>query len=596
MDKKKSIIGVSFSLIVALLIALSFKSAFIYEYRDTTITIDTKVDSFQDIDFIDAFIIDNVRYIRFKDGYYNSYIYDKCDKISFEYGDKLKINFKKNRNASIILNIEDDIDIIEDDKTTTKEVLTNPLQENYYIVTSGKKITALSIVYFVLSFGLLFLVMHSFYKYFINKKISINKKVFIGTLLGVFIIGLYYYFTSQSSILYNDSSSYIDFSFKALLNLEFNGRTPVYPLIIHLSKALFQDDYLKFLCISQYALWFISLAFLYKTVMLLTKKSSISSLATILYALSPSIVGWNNVVLTESIALSGTIIFIYFIINYLKKGKLFDGIIALIISFILTFHRPTAIIYLVMLTCFFIVRIIFEKESRKDEIKCLIVSLSGILLVIVYAIIFHKTFGIYSISDAMPRQDLYVSLKEGFYKNSSDEEFIERADTALSKHPNDLWGSIGELRTYYDLKDIKKLTGEARSNSLSQYKDYVQRLIKDHIPVKYEGYAYTGINNFREVNKHIPSIFSIIIFGHSYIAIILCAIIFVIKWIKTKRIPYIYAGLFAFPLAIILSSFIGTCEEFMRTAICALPFTYISIVMLLFDLADFENYRQATYK
>ncbi len=596
LNQRKKTIGMILSFLLSIGTILSFKSYFLYEYRDATVTIEKEVENFADVDFIEAFIIDNVRYVKLEDGYYNSYLYAPCDKISFEYGENLKIDFQKSRNVSIILRTTEDIAITEKDKTTSQKAEMDPLKENYYKISSNRELTPISGVYFILSFALFFTLFYSLYKFFINKKDNVERKIFLGTLLGTSLIGLYYYFTSQTSILYNDSSSYIEFSFRAFLNLQFNGRTPIYPLIIHLNQFLFQENYMMFICICQYVIWFISLVFLYKTFILLTKKSVIASLATVLYALSPTVVGWNNVLLTESIALSGTIIFIYFIISYLKKGRLADGIIAIVTSFVLTFHRPTSIIYLVMLVCFFIARIIFEKKSRRQEIKCLGASLFGILLIVIYAIIFHKTFGIYSISDAMPRQDLYVSLREGFYKNSSDQEFIDRADAALKNNPLSLWDSIGELKTYYDLKEIKELTREAKTNDMTAYKDYISRLIENHIPVKYEGYSYTGINEYREINRHIPSIFSILIFGHSYIALSICFIAFIVLWIKTKKLPYIYAGLFAFPFAIILSTFIGTCDEFMRTAICAMPFTYISIVLLLADLTNIENYTRTTHK
>ena len=50
-------------------------------------------------------------------------------------------------------------------------------------------------------------------------------------------------------------------------------------------------------------------------------------------------------------------------------------------------------------------------------------------------------------------------------------------------------------------------------------------------------------------------------------------------WIKNKKVPWLYFGLCVFPLIIIISTFVGTCSEFMRTAICALPFTYISLAI-----------------
>lgn len=589
LQTKSKRIGIFLSLIISLFIVTFFNEFFIYNYQETSVDINKNYTSIEEIDCIESIIINNVKYSKMNNGYYNTFDYDKNIKTNFIFeNEKTVITFEKLRDIKIEFNKNQNLVINDNDK----EIKDN--DENFiFEVTSNKYLSYNSILLFIISICILSYYSYLLYSILINKKSSKELKTLIYLSISIILIGIYYYLTLQSNILFNDSLSYINYDFKSFLHLVFSGRTPIYPLIIFILKILFQTDFMKFICITQYILWFISLIYLYKTLYLITNQNKLSFFATILYSLSPAVVSWNNVVLTESIALSGTLIFVYYIVKYIKNNKITDGIIASILALILTFHRPTSIIYVVFLLIFFTARLIFEKKERKKDSKCLLTSIVSIFIIIIYAIIFHRTFGIFSISDAMPRQDLYVSMKEGFYKNSDDLLFKKRVEEALNYSDN-MWNNMLEVKKYYSLKEINELTSTARKNSMNEYINYIVDLILNYSEVKFEHYSFNTINkNVFWINAQMKSSYSIITFGHSYILIIIYTILFILSWIKNKKVPYLYAGLFAFPLVIILSSFIGTCNEFMRTAICALPFTFISLVLLISLITKEKNYKNS---
>ena len=85
-------------------------------------------------------------------------------------------------------------------------------------------------------------------------------------------------------------------------------------------KILFSNYYLKFVCIFQYICWYISIIYLFKLISLLTNHK-IALWGSIIYSIVPAIVGWNCNILTESLALSGTLIYVYYVINYIKNNK-----------------------------------------------------------------------------------------------------------------------------------------------------------------------------------------------------------------------------------------------------------------------------------
>lgn len=494
-------------------------------------------------------------------------------KISNINEDRVKIDFNKYKDIKIVFN--DALSKI-DIKDGENELSLN-LDQNYiYTVKSNMIEDSLFIIRILLLLCVItYITMLTIEYIYKNNK----KRYFVITIILTFCIGYLHYKYCRLGTVYPDSYSYINFDFANFLNGIFSDRTPVYPFIIKICKELCSNGYLQLVCQVQYAIWFIAIVFLYKLLKLVVKNEKLVSTFTLIYALCPAVIGWNNNILTESIALSVTIIFIYNVIKYIKIASLKNGIASIIIAFLLTFHRPTSIIYVVFLEIFWIGRFIFERENIKNDFKCFIVSTITIGLIIVYAIIFNKTFGYYSITDAMPRQMVYVCMQEQYYKNSNDENFKRIAEEGAEQYPDDYWGQTVYILSKYEGKEAKKLASECRNNSKSEYIRYLYNLTVNHTSVYFEAYNFKFEYCIWTLIMYLSTaICSFMTFSHTYIVIAIEGILIVYKWIKYKKVPWIHCGLCGFPLVIVFSSFLGTCGEFMRTAICAVPFTYISIV------------------
>ena len=432
----------------------------------------------------------------------------------------------------------------------------------------------LSIVKSVLSFITIYYMFLMYTIYFLNNK---DKRGLLLIILSCLLFGTYYFTKTSINVLFPDSNSYIYYDFTRLWNLKLNGRTPIYPVILNTNKIIFETNFLTFTCMFQYIVWFIGIICLYETLSLLVKNKRLNVIISICYVISPAITLWNNIILTESIALSGTLIFIYLIVKYIITNKCVYGYLSVILSFILTFHRPTSIIYLLGLFLFFIFRMIFEKPTFKSELKCFAVSTLSVLMVFVYAYFFHKSYGIYSISDAVVRQDLIVSIEQGYYKSSENKEFVEYIDKKV-ENGEEVWSYVFDIIDEYGHSEIKKITNDCRMKNIDKYILYIGRLGMKHSSVPFTHYS-TVKNSF--IASSLDTSFSVITFFHVYIVTFLELILLIVKWVKNKKVPWINAGLFAFPFIIVMSSFIGTCNEFMRTAICCVPFTFIGFVMLI---------------
>lgn len=583
-ERKRNCFVAVISLIFTTLLFIFNFSYFSMQYRNSIIEIDTeKIND----NVIDSLVLNNTIISVDNDKFLDNGIEVKIKELEIEkYDNRIIFKFGKLKNISInFKNIKGFIKV-KDGKNFTKisledisyyKVQSNTFRDNFFVIRG-----LLSFVSIVYIFYIIFI-----YVFSIDNK---SKKIVVLTILSVSLIGVFYFINTSKCILYNDSSSYINYKFSDLFHLKLSGRTPIYPLVIRIFSKLFNDSYLYFVCLFQYAFWFISIVFLNKTFRLIFKKEKLISLFTVLYALSPSIVGWNNAILTESLALSGTLIFLYYAIKYIRNPSFISGVIAIGIAFVLTFHRPTSIIYVLFLEIFWVAKFVFERKNINIDFKCFIVSTISIIVIIIYAILFHRTYGIYSISDAVVRQDLYVSIQEGYYKSSDNTEFIDDIDQMLSSKKS-IWQTVYFILDKYKFKEIKRLTSYCRKQNLDNYVEYVKDLVKDHTNRKYYSYSFKVINKSDNLFQNtIEERLNLLAFFHSYLVVIVELVLIFYRWIKDKKVPWLHFGIFGMILVIVMSSFIGTCAEFMRTAICALPFTYFALTIYVVNFFDKNVY------
>lgn len=594
---KKGIIIIGIvSLLISLVILKFNYNFFTKNFKETNIDIYTEGNNGNiDYNVIKNLIVNNTIYTIKEGKLYNNGVEIQESNIQINKENENVINIKVPKSYSIkvvfnkqenAINIRDGniVNTIKFEKLKESKLLKEPVYQ--YDIKSNAIKDGLYIVRTMMSICVLeYLVIITIMLIVYNK--SAENRYLIGTMIIVGL-GIWYYYNHYARVIFtNDTPDYIGYPFSKLFHLEIQGRVPIYPFICRIIQKIFGEEYLQFVVILQYVIGYISTVYFFKALQLLIKNKKCITLFTILYALCPAIIAWNNVILTESIALSFTVIFIYHIIKYIKTPNLLSGSVTIVIAFILTFHRPTAIIYVLFLEIFWVARFIFERESIKIDFKCFIMSTISIVLVIIYGILFYRTFGFFSISNVVVRQDLYVCIEEEYYKSSTDENFIKCIDEGLERDRFDIWAIIKDIQEKYNIVEIKELTAYCKKENMKEYVDHIICLNNEHASVMFESYILDADNNY--LQKAVRGIFSFITFAHIYIVIIIELILLIYNWIKNKKVPWIHCGLFGFTLVIVYSSFIGTCAEYMRTAICALPFVYVSIATYANKISTYKD-------
>lgn len=569
LSKKNIIIITIISIILSgIILSLDF-DFFFKDYKDTTVTIyEADQENISEIPISNIFV-DNV-----------PQQLDNTQKTS-----PMKLEFKNIKDLLLVFEKtpeENQQVIIKDGE---QEVTVNWENNTYqYSIESNKEISAYSIIRLILSFIMIEIlsIIICISTYYLYKK---NKSLIIPTLVIVAIIRIIFYQETVAYIMHGDSYSYQLYNFNGLFSGVLQDRVPIYPVIIKIFTIICNDLWQRFLCIAQMILSFISIIYLYKLLRLIIKWENLVALITILYGGCIAVIGWDTSILTESIALSATVLFTYFIISYLKNNKLSHGLIAIILIFFMTFFRPSFIGFVAIVFGFFILKLLLEKENRKKDLICLGTSLITIIMILMYALVFYIQHGIFSITKATVRQDLYICMFQEFYKNSGDEQFINDVEESI-KTQDTQWNAMIKILEDYGDKRVQELVKISKKESGKQYNEYLINLINSVSNEYFDAYDEFCVDNTTNAKANFIKGLMFMKFSTVYIVLILEAFVSIYKWIKNRKPDWIYLGLFGFSFTILFTTFVGTNVEFMRTAICVVPFSYIAIGKLASDCIE----------
>lgn len=393
-------------------------------------------------------------------------------------------------------------------------------------------------------------------------------------------------------VLCPDSYGYMDYDFISFLKLDFTnaGRTPIYPLILHMVKLLFgEEKLLKCIVFLQGIVSYISVFYFYRICNVITRHHWIKTAITFVYGIASVICGWDYVILTESFAISGTIFFIYHVFNYMLYEKIKNGVMATVLLLFLIFLRPSFLLLYAVFFCFLILRILFKKNNTY---KIILTCICGWIIIVIYSSIFFIFHGIFSVSDPLPRQLLYVCIERDYYKNYQDEEFILKVDNSLKTNENDIWSAMTEVLGYYGKGESQKIAKKCIINNLSQY-------IRDEFSLTLDVLCY-DFGTYAQVHNSMPDTYKIYfniwnsatnLIKPIHGIIVGSITLFLALWnLFKKKLAWTACGLSVFIFGIFISTMILTCSEYARTMIHIVPFVFVGTVYLISKFVYGEDY------
>lgn len=428
-----------------------------------------------------------------------------------------------------------------------------------------------------------------------------GKKYELLMLLLILSSHIFFLKTTYKPYIFPDSSSYMHPQWKMFFGILPKfwtfGRTPVYPVFIAVVRFLFgEEKYLLAVVGIQEAFCFVSLFFLFRTLKMITSNRRVISLITLAYGCSPAVLSWNYCILTESLALSMCVIYVFLMCKFIKTKSDTVGMTVFICVLIMTFERPSFLLFLPVTVAFLLFFSLIGKH--KKLLKTYLTALCSVVVVTGYSFGFYKVNGIFSISNPVPRQLLYVVMQRGYYKNSPNLEFRNIVEKSWDGTIESIWPSVGKVLGYYGLAESQKLAFESIKNSKYQYIRDEIRLSFDVCASPWNGYyinkdfphSLAGnikralrilYINFFTILLHVIPAHTLLVAGFSLFV--------AIKQLFLRRINWLLFGCGCYVFLIFSSSMILTNAEYMRTMIHLLPLFYLNIVCLFDSLCNKGN-------
>lgn len=414
------------------------------------------------------------------------------------------------------------------------------------------------------------------------------------TVFAIAVSRFFWYGIQQPYVIYPDSTEYIAFDTSAVLQGSLEkacGRAPLYGMFLDLLGWISGENYLDAAKFIQLLFSLLSILVFAKLLCRLGVSTPWCQIVTFLYGTTPAIVGWDSTILTESLSISGSVLFLYLAVLYIQEHRSRYGILLLVLATALTFLRPQFLTYLALLGVFFVLKLFFpfDRFERRRVLGLLLLEVIFLGGILGYCKGFQKATGIFSLTTALPVQNMRICIDRGYYTEFDDTEmsaFIAQKFEE-GKRPVEVFNETCAKYGYQRIGDEAKQY--LSHHPWQNLRDTID-IIVDDLQTDFCGYALKSSN----INSHATGLcFKVYslqmgLFGFVTVAHVLCAsllegIAMVIVWIRRRKLPWIHMALFSISASTVFPTYFVTCAEYMRTMISVLPCVYC-VAALFFQM------------
>lgn len=373
-----------------------------------------------------------------------------------------------------------------------------------------------------------------------------------------------------------DSSSYIR-AWDALSEGRLDAlRTPVYPLFLHGLYVVFGPGSFLFAAICvQHLVFLLSLRLLYSLLGQCRLSPGSVFWMTLIYGCLPAITSWNNCILTESLALSGTIALLYLVFRTDEHPTVAHAASVTCILLFLLLLRPI-FIYLIPVLLFYSLLLLFRPRTKKKGGWLLGggVLLSAICFLL-YMNEYKKEYGIFSTSNVSVINQYFIARQSGLIDPESIRDARLKSDIELyfqihggkDEEPSFLWEEAQDIAANHNLlviqENLKTAMGHNLMNSIRSVKDRFMDSAQKPLL-------------FSPIWK-ISILF--LAWGFSLSTLYLCLLLFpiyLVLWVIRKReIPWKSLLLYLLGISNILVAVLGAQGEWNRLIFPSMPIWFL---------------------
>jgi hypothetical protein len=418
----------------------------------------------------------------------------------------------------------------------------------------------------------------------------LNKKDFIILLATTLTFRIIYYYYNVINI-FPDSITYLNFNkniFKGEIDL---NRTPLYPFFLKLVGFFSTNDlYLFNVVFFQSAISYISILYFYKLSLNIYKSRKTAIISSVIYGISPSLISWDCSIMTESLSISFTVIFLYYLLMYFKNKNIYLSILLTFMCLMMVMLRPAFLILFIILILVWVFMFFSYFKFWKQFLTNIVCCFFGILFLFQYCKLNEFQNGYFGISNVIDINQLPIIIKYQIYNNSNDKEIVNKIDSNIIKDSiNSEFYSYTSSKIFsaFSWNRIHIFISKSIFNNKLKFIKYsfIKFYTIGHIKL---AICYTTAKGFNyKILKSIQH-FNFFTFFNLYILIFVDLLINLYMWVKYNIKLLFYIVLDFILIFQIVTIIIGTPSEYARILVPFLPI----LIILIFKYVDIFNFKQ----
>ncbi len=380
---------------------------------------------------------------------------------------------------------------------------------------------------------------------------------------------------------YNDTPSYLSAWENWSQGKMDTFRTPLYPMFLGAVKGMTGKAWGWAAILIQYAIFILSVKYFHKMAKMLLKDRA-ALIVTAIYAIYPTFNSWGNLLLTDSLGMSLSVVFIFAGFKVIMEGSIRHTYIATLMLVLLLALRPASVSMLIPAALSFFL-VLFIKEKRMAGILGLAgIAVCSVCLLVYCAKVKEKT-GIFTPSTVSAANDLTIARMYGYLLPEAIEDAhlsevlrdnYEKYGLELQEGPV-FYGAIGNLMDEFSVAEMKKAVNNSiRLNPALWFKALVKRFYLASLTPATRSYA----SDLFRIHPLFPINIGIVILLLTVYSIIIVIQLF------SRRFPVANIFLATTSLCVIGVSIIGAQHEYSRLILPAMPCILIVIAQLLENL------------
>lgn len=388
-------------------------------------------------------------------------------------------------------------------------------------------------------------------------------------------------------------------------------RTPVYPCFIALLRYCFGEArLLEWVVFCQQAISLIALYFFYRATEILLKSKTAVVLTTLALTCLIGVLCWDYYIMTESLAVSGTVFVYYLLVKNIHSPGIFSAVLLSLLIFILIMLRPSFLFLVPLFLLFWGVRFFQARSRFRSNLAGTLSLLLVVALVLGYCQWMKKSHGFFNVSFVPYLNQVHIIIQSGLYKKGANPrinaKIRELLEDDLKNHPNQppenpiifrdnmplatfyrvAWLRLWALGTAPELVDYASRTLAANRREYLVYSLHKFRAL-DTVTLGSQFPVPDPNRRYHQYKKLIKPFEQLLTFKAVGILLLVDCFFLLIAWVAGKRFPLCWGILWMSLAASIALPVVGAQYDWSRLTCAALPLA-LAVLAKYVDFAACE--------